>query len=68
MLEATACWGGGVIMGKKVLRFKCKGKEADGTQCPLEVTYEYDPVIIKMAEDVVYLTCDKGHTCRYEVP
>ena len=55
-------------MGKKVLRFKCKGKEADGTQCPLEVTYEYDPVIIKMAEDVVYLTCDKGHTCRYEVP
>lgn len=53
----------------------CKGKMNDEKQCPLMVSYEPEPIpgVLKMEvkigadeKEVVYLTCENGHTCRYE--
>ena len=59
-------------------RFRCKHQEkkADGTEerCPEQVCYEEGINVFRMRragsglrKKTVYLECDTGHICKYEV-
>lgn len=57
-------------------QIQCNFTYPDGNRCTLMLTYRPRPIpgLLKIdnkigvnEKEVVYLTCDNGHTCRYEI-